>query len=407
MSGAQAVTVPRSVEKPSSYAWVILAVLYIATVASAFNQFKAPPVLPVLISAFNLTLSDAGLLMSVFSVTGFILALPAGFILHRLGLKATGVIAMGAVVAGSTLGLLCKTTYPLLVSRFIEGAGIGLITIVAPAAIAAWFPAEKRGTPIGFWATCMPVGNIITFNVAPWLAELAGWQLVWKTGAVFGLIAFLLFLGLFRMPRTEEAPREADPHEEDGETPGFLQALANPGIWLVALQFLCFNVICLALGTYYPTFLSSVRNYSLSTASFVTSLSTIAAVFSQPVGGYLSDRLGMRRHLIIVSTIIVGFVCLFPFSATGWAIPAVILGFGIVSGAIVPATFAAVPELMGSRQLTGLGMAVLAMGQNLGMLIGPLMFGHLVESVGWAGAGYALIPVCAISVVAVYKAKFR
>ena len=37
----------------------------------------------------------------------------------------------------------------MLASRFIEGAGIGLITIVAPAAIAIWFPAEMRGTPLG------------------------------------------------------------------------------------------------------------------------------------------------------------------------------------------------------------------------------------------------------------------
>jgi MFS family permease len=47
------------------------------------------------------------------------------------------------------------------------------------------------------------------------------------------------------------------------------------------------------------------------------------------------------------------------------------------------------------------------MGQNLGMFIGPIMFGKLVESIGWSGAGYVLIPVSAISVIAVYLAKFR
>jgi hypothetical protein len=46
-------------------------------------------------------------------------------------------------------------------------------------------------------------------------------------------------------------------------------------------------------------------------------------------------------------------------------------------------------------------------GQNLGMFIGPIRFGKLAESIGWAGAGYALIPVCAIGVIAVCLAKFR
>ncbi len=410
MTGAQAVSIPKSVTKPSAYAWVILAVLYIASVASALNQFKVPPVLPVLIRAFHLSLGNAGMLMSIFSCTGFLLALPAGFIMHRLGLKSTGLIAVGAVLIGSGLGSFCSTANSMLASRFIEGAGIGLITIVAPAAISIWFPAEMRGTPLGLWTTCMPVGNIIMFNLAPWLVKLAGWQLVWKVGAAFSLAALILFWGFFRMPKPEEAggnplSSETEPEHEKPHSHG--KAMANTGLWLITLQFLCYNLICLALGTYYPTFLNSVRNYTLSAASFTFSLCTIAAVFSQPLGGYLSDRLGMRKLLIVISSILMAPICLFPFLVTGWMIPALIIGLGVVSGAIVPATFAAIPEVMGSRQSAGLGMAVLALGQNLGMFIGPMMFGGLAESIGWTGAGYALIPVCTIGVIAVCLAKFR
>jgi MFS family permease len=410
MTGAQAVSIPRSVAKPSAYAWVILTVLYIASVASALNQFKVPPVLPVLIRAFNLSLSNAGMLMSIFSFTGFLLALPAGFIMQRLGLKATGLIAVGSVFIGSGLGSFCSTANSMLASRFIEGAGIGLITIVAPAAISIWFPAEMRGTPLGLWTTCMPVGNILMFNLAPWLAELAGWQFVWKAGAVFSLAAFILFWGFFRMPKPEEAggkPLSSDAETEHEKPHSYGKAMANTGLWLITLQFLCYNLICLALGTYYATFLNSVRNYTLSAASFTFSLCTIAAVFSQPIGGYLSDRMRIRRPLIIISSILMAPICFLPFIVTGWMIPVLIIGLGVVSGTIVPATFAAIPEVMASRQSAGLGMAVLALGQNLGMFIGPIMFGKLAESVGWAGAGYALIPVCATGVIAVCLAKFR
>jgi MFS family permease len=410
MIGAQDISKPSSVAKPSAYAWMILTVLYLASVASAINQFKVPPVLPVLIRAFNLSLSNAGMLMSIFSLTGFILALPAGFIMHRLGLKVTGLIAVGAVCIGSGLGAFCTTTDLMLASRFVEGAGIGLITIVAPAAIAAWFPAESRGTPLGLWTTCMPVGNILTFNLAPWLVELSGWQLVWKASAIFALASFVLFWAFFRMPKPGEVegnPRFSEAEPEREVQPGFGKAMANTGLWLITLQFLCYNVICLALGTYYPTFLNVVRNYSLSAASFVFSLCTIAAVFSQPLGGYLSDRLGARKLLIVISSVMMALICLFPFIVTGWMIPALVIALGVVSGAIVPATFAAVPEVMASKESAGLGMAVLALGQNLGMFIGPIMFGRLAETIGWAGAGYSLIPVCIVGVAAVCLAKFR
>jgi MFS family permease len=410
MANAQAASIPKSIDKPSAYAWAILAVLCIASVASALNQFKVPPVLPVLMREFNLSLSNAGMLMSLFSVTGLLLALPAGFIQQRLGLKATGLIAVGAVFIGSALGTFSRTMHLMLASRFIEGAGLGLITVVAPAAISIWFPEEKRGTPLGLWTTCMPLGNIVTLNLAPWLVKLGNWQLVWKVGAVFSLAAFILFWVFFRMPKPEEVngkplANEAEPKHK--KLIGYGKAMLNMGLWLIALQFLCYNVICLALGTYYPTFLNSVRNYTLPVASFILSLSTITAVFSQPLGGYLLDRLGMRRLPIIISSALMGLICLFLFIATGWMIPALIIGLGIVAGTIVPATFAAVPEIMESRELAGSGMAVLALGQNLGMFIGPIMFGKLAESMGWVGAGYVLVPVCAISVISIWLAKFR
>jgi predicted MFS family arabinose efflux permease len=60
--------------------------------------------MPVLMEAFNLSIGSAGLLMSVFAITGLILALPAGIIAQRLGLKTTGLIAVGSLAAGSVLG---------------------------------------------------------------------------------------------------------------------------------------------------------------------------------------------------------------------------------------------------------------------------------------------------------------
>lgn len=132
-----------------AYAWVILAVAYIASVAAPLSQSKVPPVMPVLMEAFNLSLTSTGMLMSVFAITGFILALPAGLILQRLGLRVTSLIAMGCLVIGSALGALSTTTGLLLFSRVVEGVGMGLIAVVAPAAIAMWFPPKKRGTPMG------------------------------------------------------------------------------------------------------------------------------------------------------------------------------------------------------------------------------------------------------------------
>ena len=182
MRNTNAVLTPQSpVEQPTTvavdrYAWVILFVAFMASVAAPLNQFKVPPLMPVLMEGFQLTLSQTGMLMSVFALTGLILALPAGVIIQKLGPRTAGLIAVGSLAIGSTLGAIAGSAGLLLFSRVIEGVGMGLIAVVAPASIAMWFPREKQGVPMGLWATWVPVGSLIMFNLAPTLATTAGWQ---------------------------------------------------------------------------------------------------------------------------------------------------------------------------------------------------------------------------------------
>jgi MFS family permease len=98
---------------------------------------------------------------------------------------------------------------------------------------------------------------------------------------------------------------------------------------------------------------------------------------------------------------------LFPFKITGWLIPAWMVLFGAVVGAIPTATFAAAPEVMGRPQLAGYGMAVIMLGQNLGMFLGPVIVGSLIENAGWAAAGYAMIPVLLLGLASGWLVKVR
>jgi DHA1 family inner membrane transport protein len=96
-----------------------------------------------------------------------------------------------------------------------------------------------------------------------------------------------------------------------------------------------------------------------------------------------------------------------PFKLNGPALYVLMILLGVITGAVPTATFAAAPEIMGQPQLAGLGLAVVAMGQNLGMVIGPILLGSLVESIGWAPAGYWLIPICLLGFVVGWLVKVR
>jgi len=153
----QAVMQPKADVKTPAYAWVVLFALYMATLASPLNLFKLPPVMIIVKNAFKLTDPQSGDLMSIFSIMGFVLAVPAGFILKRFGIKLTGLVSVGAVTIGSAVGALATTARMLFVGRFIEGVGMGLIMVAAPLAISLWFPAQKRALPTGLWASSVGI----------------------------------------------------------------------------------------------------------------------------------------------------------------------------------------------------------------------------------------------------------
>jgi MFS family permease len=390
------------------YAWIILLVVFLASVAGPVNQFKVPPLMPVLIETFRLNLSQAGLLMSVFAFTGLILALPAGVILQKLGPKRAGLLALGCLGIGSAWGAFSNGAGWLLASRVLEGVGMGLIGVVAPASIALWFPRQKQGTPMGIWATWVPVGSVIMYNLAPALESSAGWQAVWWSGAGFALAAFGLYGLLMRLPPSlanEPGAGQAGPVND--RSPKLREALANRNIWLLALEFSCFNFVIIAFFTFFPTFLSEERNYSLAQAGFIASLPNIIALGSAPLAGWLSDRIGSRRLVLAIPFLIIGAIMILPFHLTGSPLYALMILFGLVGAAIPTATFAAAPEVAGKPQLVGLGLAVVALGQNLGMVIGPLLFGMSIEIMGWVAAGYWLVPICLLGFVAGWMVKVR
>ena len=396
---------PVSVTKKSSgiaYAWIILIVVYLASIAAAYDQFKVPPIMPVLMDRFHIDLTQAGLLMSSIAMIGLVLALPAGIILQRLGSKVTILIALALMAAGSLIGALSANYVLLLISRVFEGAGIGLIGVAAPATITMWFPPEKQGTPMGIWATWVPVGSLIVYNLSPVLTPTLGWETVWWVGAGSAILMMILSGFLIVQPPVSEAP--GAPVQE---APDLREVLSNRDLWLLAAAFAFFNLALVSIGTYYPTFLNQERGYPLGQAAFISSIITIVVLFAAPAAGWISDRIGSRRLVFSLPFLAVAVSLIFPFRVTGWQIIAVLAAQGVIVGAIPTAIFASVSEVVRKPESAGLGLALILTGQSVGQLVGPILFGELVERSGWLTAGYMMIPFCLLGFICSWMVKIR
>jgi predicted MFS family arabinose efflux permease len=64
-------------------------------------------------------------------------------------------------------------------------------------------------------------------------------------------------------------------------------------------------------------------------------------------------------------------------------------------------------EFMQKPEWAGLGLAMVLAGQNFGQLLGPIFFGEIVKSSGWAMAGYLMIPFCLLGFISGWLVKIR
>ena len=386
--------------------WVLFIVL-LASVTASMSQFKVPPVLPLLMEAFSESAGSAGLFMSVFAVTGLFMAIPSGLILQKWGLAASGLVAILCLLLGAGLGALSKGAGLMLASRLVEGAGMSLMAVLAPAIIALWFIEEKRGTAMGIWSVWLPLGSTIMFVIAPPLAEYWGWRSVWGFG-----FFFTLAVGIFFYPFIASNPRpDTDPRNRSGAqgmlAADFRRVLRNRDLWRISFLFACFNFVFIGFITWAPTFLNQGRHVSVAHASLLLSLTTITSMAAGPTAGWISDRIRSRKIICALPPVLMALLLPLCFSADESLFFLLAVAIGFVAGFVPTGVFAAGVEVVGDKQLAGMAMAVIQIGQNSGMALGPLMLGWVAESFGWQAAFWSLTPVSMLGAISAWRTRIR
>ena len=385
-------------------AWAVMLAAYLAGIAIALNQSKVPPVMQVLLRELHMDTATGGWLMSAFAVAGIVLGIPAAFVLVKLGPKIAGLIAIGCTVAGSIIGALATGPAMLLGGRAVEGIGLGLIAVVAPAVISMWFPPEKRGTPMGVWASWVPVGSFIIYNLAAPLQGAFGWQSVWWFGAAFALIAFVIYAITVSAPPAMDATHDR-PREAQGS---FGRMMLNPASWLLALVFGAFNFAFMGFATWGPTYYIQALGLNLETASFYASLGSLAVIPATIIAGRVLDRVKNRHMVMTVALAICGIMLFWCFQlGSANVIVPYTIALSFVAGFVPTTTFTLAPETMPDPRFIGLALGIVSVGQNMGMFFGPPIVGNLIAGGNWAVGVIPLVLAAAIGVVAAIGLQAR
>ena len=384
-------------EKTPRKAWAILAVTYLASICAPIIQFKVPPLANWLFANFarvGLDGATFGMLMSAMAIIGCILAFPAAFISRKLGLKQTVLVSLACLGVGSLISVFAASIPVLLLSRFIEGIGIGLIGVVAPTCVSIWFPPRRRGLALGIWATWVPFGTVLMFGIAPTMAggsvgaNPAGYQTVFGFCTAMCVIAFILFALVFKLPEGESGHSGVEGTLRDA-----LPLLKNKYIWYLGMVFMTLCCCTLAVvTTYYQQVLTAAApnglGWSEQLSGTVMTIPMLVSVFCAPLAGAVSDRLepNSKRWIAVASGVALLISVFFGFVTGEYATAALVVFIALqgVAGAFVAGGCRPMaPMIMGGSAVGAvMGMAVLQFMQNLGQAIGAPVYGALLDAFG-------------------------
>lgn len=357
---------------------------HLPTLIAAFLYFDVSFMVWVILGPLGPWVSDSMHLSA--SQKGFLIATPllaGSFFRPLLGMLADAIGGRRAGLAGLSLTCVAllagwnSQSFPqLLTTGFLLGIAGASFAVALPLA-SRWYPPEYQGLAMGI-AGAGNSGTLIATLFAPRIAAVWGWQNAIGLALIPVLVVAVLFAVL-----AKDCPgaRTRISWEDYGRTLGDADTL-----WFCLLYSITFGGF-VGLASFLTVFFHDQYGLAKVAAGDFTTLVVLCGSFLRPVGGWLADRFGGYRVLLVVlmiasSTML--YLATLPSLSAALGVLAIAMGmFGVGNGAV----FQLVPQRFASQ--VGIVTGVVGAAGGLGGFLLPSLFGVLKDSTGTYATGVA------------------
>lgn len=389
------------------YRWTIIGVLWTAYIVVFMHRLSMGPLAPFLKEEMNLTSTQLGALMSASSFGYMLSIIPAGWGVDRIGVRR--LLLIGEVVGGVfMLGMFLAPSYGVALALMsISGFGCGCLMPSTTKGVMVWFPLKERATVMGIKQTGVNVGGAVTAAVLPLVALAWGWRFGFLFLGILAIAIGILSFSLYREPPVPSAANRV-PSIATGDVapPAMSKSLSDlfkaRDIWLVAFAGLAIGAAEFALVAHLVLYLKEVLLFPVATAGVILAVTQAGGILGKPGGGLLSDRLlGSRRKVFMLQSGIASVVCILIALwgvSLSWALFPVLFILGVAATGWGGIHLTLTAELAGT-EMAGRATGVVAAVNIVGFILGPILFGYVVDASGYQWAWLSLA-ICALLCVA-------
>ncbi|MGX9790500.1 MFS transporter [Mycobacterium sp. MMS18-G62] len=356
--------------------WVLIA----ANVVVALGYGVVAPVLPQYARHFGVSISAATFVISAFALMRLVAAPPAGLLVQRSGERRVYITGLLIVALSTAACAFAETYWQLLLFRSLGGLGSAMFTVSSLGLMIRISPPDARGRVAGLFSSGFLVGSVagpVLGSLTVGLGLAAPFVIY---GAALLVAAAVVFVNLRHS--AVAAP------ESNSEPPVSVRVVLRHPAYRAAL-FSNFATGWAAFGlriALVPLFVVDVLGRGPGFAGIALATFAVGNISAVIPSGYLSDRVGRRKLLIVgltvsaASTVLVGYTSSLPvFLAAAYVT-------GAATGIFVSPQQAAVADIVGNKARGGTAVATFQMMADLGSIVGSVVVGQVAEhtSFGWA-----------------------
>src|SRR5208337_2698803 len=280
----------RSMSQPSKlspYRWVIEVLLLLLLTAQSFAWLAPAPILQEIRNGLGISLSSAGLIISIIALCIGIFSLLGAVVAERIGALRALVIGIWLLAIGQIASGYAPDFAALLACRVLEGIGYGLVIAPPGTLTMQWF-GEGEWPYINMINFAFSyVGLTAVFRATPALfAAVGSWRrvLLWYgVGSAGVALLWTLFGREHRIETSVSAPGAVEAPAERGSA--LMEVAKMRNVLLIATGLFGGMWVFQIYTAFLPEFFRTYRAMTLSQASLMTQVLPFAGLFAALGGG--------------------------------------------------------------------------------------------------------------------------
>ncbi|RSS74737.1 MFS transporter [Streptomyces sp. WAC06614] len=353
---------------------VAVYVLGLSVFALGTSEFMLSGLLPAIADDLDVTIPQAGLLISAFAI-GMVVGAPLLAVATlRLPRRTTLIALISLFGLGQIAGALAPTYALLFASRIVSALACAGFWAVGAAVAVAMVPVGARARAMAVMIGGLSLANVLGVPAGAFLGEQLGWRSAFWAVAAATAVALAGLLALVpRIPLPEQRPtlgRE-------------LRIYRDRQVWLaVAVTALAAGGVFCAFS-YLSPLLTEVAGLEASWVPWILGLFGVGALVGTTLGGRVADAhlFGVMLGGVTASTVFLVLLAL--LAPVGVAAVALSFLIGVSAFFTAPALNARMFNVAGAAPT--LAGATTTAAFNLGNTGGPWLGGTVID----AGAGFA------------------